>query len=207
MPVDFYNLLFMAQENLQPELVCQYIPRKVTTQMREMLGRAYTPKEVETALFQMGLGKAPGADGFTTGFSQKHWALVQTAVTEVVLGFLNRGDMPEVINQTILVLIPKVANLDKLTKFRPISLCNVTYKLCSKVMADRLRLILDKIVSEEQSAFVPGRLITDNVLIAYECIHYLRNKKGEMESVLVLQSWIWLRHMTEWNGATFMLSC
>jgi hypothetical protein len=147
--------------------------------MGEMLERVYTAQEVEKALFQMGPGKAPGVDGFTAGFFQKHWCLLKNSVTAAVLGFLNGGDMPEVINRTILVLIPKVANPDELSNFRPISLCNVIYKLCSKVMANRLRPILNEIVSEEQSAFVPGRLITDNVLIAYECIHYLRNKKGK----------------------------
>jgi hypothetical protein len=65
-------------------------------------------------------------------------------------------------------------------------------------MANRLRQILDEIISEEQSAFVPQGLITDNVLIAYECIHYLRNKKGKL--VRVQSSWIWLRHMIELNG-------
>lgn len=113
------------------------------------------------------------------GFFQKHWGILSNDVTLAVLRFLNGGDMPEAINRTILVRIPKVANPQELSQFRPISLCNVVYKICSKAMAIRLRSVLDDIISMEQCAFVLGRLITDNVLIAYECIHYLRNKKGK----------------------------
>jgi hypothetical protein len=86
--------------------------------------------------------------------------------------------MPNEVNLTT-ILIPKVKNPQVLKNFRPISLCNVIYKLCSKVLSNRLRGFLDEIVFEEQSAFVPRRLITDNVLIAYECTHYLKRKKGK----------------------------
>jgi hypothetical protein len=87
-------------------------------------------------------------------------------VTRAVLSFLNGGEMAEEVNNIVLVLIPKVKNLQELTNFRPISLCNVIYKICSKVIANRLCLTLDDIISEEQSAFVLGCLITYNVLVA-----------------------------------------
>lgn len=93
--------------------------------------------------------------------------------------------MAAVVNNTVLVLIPKVKNPHDLTHFRPISLCNVLYKICSKVIANRLRTILDELISEEQSTFVPSRLTTDNVLVAYKCIHYLKKKRERFEACAV----------------------
>lgn len=164
---------------LEPKAICRHVSRRVTSEMCDILNQPFSEEEVEAALFQMAPSKAPGVDGFNAGFFQTHWHLVKGCVLPAVLTFLSGGDLPEEVNKTLLVLIPKVSNPQDLSQYRPILLCNVLYKICSKTMANRFRRILEEVISDEQSVFVPGRLITDNVLIAYECIHYLRNKRGK----------------------------
>ena len=97
-----------------------------------------------------------------------------------VLDFLNSGIMLLEINYTHIVLIPKIKSLERILDYRPISLCNVIYKIISKVLANRLKLILPKLISPSQSAFVPSHLITDNVLVAYETFHAMQCIVGDL---------------------------
>lgn len=114
--------------------------------MGESLIKPFSVAEVETALFQMAPGKALGVDGFNAGFFQSHWELVKPCVIPAVLPFLNGGELPLKINKTLLVLIPKTNNHQELSQYRPISLCNVLYKICSKTMANRLQPILEEVI-------------------------------------------------------------
>jgi hypothetical protein len=83
-----------------------------------------------------------------------------------VLRVLRGQDSLECINKTFIALIPKVASPKELGQLRPISLCNVIYKIASTVMANRFKIVSHEIISEEQSSFVHGRLITDNIITA-----------------------------------------
>lgn len=75
------------------------------------------------------------------------------------------------------MLVPKIQNPEKLTDFRPINLCNVIYKVVAKCLVNRLRPLLDDIISETQIVFIPGRMITDNGQLAFECIHHIKQEK------------------------------
>jgi hypothetical protein len=107
--------------------------------------------------------------------------------------FFCDGVLPEGINDTTIVLIPKGNNPEELKEFRSISLCIVIYKLISKCIVNRLRVLLDEVISPEQSAFVPMRRITDNALIAFECVHEIQKIGGE---ICACTSWIYQMPMT-----------
>ena len=172
----FTNLFFSTAGTRMAELE-SLIPARVSGDMNEMLTKTFTAEEVRAALDSIGDLKAPGPDGMPAAFYKKYWHIVGEQVTREVLIVLHGGELPADWNETCVVLIPKVKDPDKMKDLRPISLCNVVYKLVSKVLANRLKQILPDLISPNQSAFVPGRLITDNILLAYECTHYMRTRK------------------------------
>ena len=123
------------------------MPCKVTADMVETLSREFSAEEIKAALFQMGPTKALGPDGMNALFYQKFWHIVGNDVIAAVLDFLNFGIMLPKISYSHIVLIPKIKSLERITNYRPITLCNVIYKIISKVLADRLKLILPKLIS------------------------------------------------------------
>ena len=141
---------------------------------REELEEDVTWKEVETSLWRMKPCKAPSPDGYHAGFYQRNWHIVKDSVVKLVAEVFESGSMPYHLNKTLLTLIPKCPGVDCLNLFRPISLCNTIYKLVTKVLVNRIRPMLDKLVSPLQTAFVPGRKRMDNMIIVQELIHTMK---------------------------------
>jgi hypothetical protein len=179
MATKFYSDLYSSEGVQGMREVLDAVPVKVTANMNLMLDAPFVVEEVKNALFEMYPTKAPGPDEFPAHFFQWNWELCGAEVTKAVLRILSGEESPEVINKTFIVMIPKVASPKELGQFCPISLCNVLYKIASKVAANRLKKVLPEVISEEQSAFVLGRLITDNIITAYECLHFMKRNRSK----------------------------
>lgn len=165
--IDYFENMFRVGNCDRMTDCLSAVSYKVTTNMKEVLTSEYTTEEVRVVLFQMGPTKSPGPDGTNDLFYQNFWHIVGDDVTTAVLDNLNNGNMMPDINYTHIILIPKIKSPEKMTDFRPISLCNVIYKIISKLLANRLKQILPQLISLTQSAFVPGHLITDNMLVLH----------------------------------------
>ncbi|KAL2252961.1 UNVERIFIED_CONTAM: Retrovirus-related Pol polyprotein from type-2 retrotransposable element R2DM [Sesamum indicum] len=132
------------------------------------LSLPFSPEDVKQAIFDIVEDKAPGPDGFSSGFFKAAWPIVGTEVTRAVLDFFTTGKLLKQVNSTLLALIPKVHTPMSVNDFRPISCCNVLYKVIAKLLVQRLSVVLDKLISPCQAAFILGRSIEDNIMLAQE---------------------------------------
>ncbi|XP_019166906.1 PREDICTED: uncharacterized protein LOC109162678 [Ipomoea nil] len=150
---------------------------RVTEAHNAQLLRPFEPEEVRAALFSMGKDKSPGPDDMNPGFYQAFWDVIGKDITSFLLNCLSQSTFPDCLNDANIVLIPKKCVPEHVSDLRLIGLCNVIYKIMTKMLANRMKPLLEDIISDSQSAFLPGRLISDNILIASEVGHYLRRKQ------------------------------
>ncbi|KAF7147810.1 hypothetical protein RHSIM_Rhsim03G0079300 [Rhododendron simsii] len=164
--------------------VLRCVDRRVTSRMNRFLTRPISFNEVKTAVFGMDPGSAPGPDGMGASFFQNFWPMVGPNIVEAVRTYCHSRHLLRSINHTHIVLIPKVQCPMNMGHLRPISLCNSVYKILSRVLVNRLQRFLPKIISESQSAFVGGRLISDNIIVVQEAVHYMKScRNGSNRSV------------------------
>lgn len=172
-------------------------------------------------LFDFNPSKAPGPDGLTTLFFQNAWNTIGDDIIGAILGVLNNGESLKDWNDTVTTLIPKIKDPTDIRQFRLISLCNVKYKIVARVITNRLKGIMNHAIGPNQSAFIPGRVITNNVILGFECMHWLRkskNKQGfaalklDMSKAYDIVEWSYLRSILSKVGfsngwVNFIMEC
>jgi hypothetical protein len=199
----FSSLFSTASPIIADEMLDLFQP-SISTEENSFICSIPTEQEIFNALTSIGSSKAPGPDGFTALFYKEYWHIVKEVVLKSVWDFFASNHLLKEQNHTFIALIPKQLGPFSVNHFRPISLCNIIYKIIAKILANRLKGLLHHFISPYQSAFVPSRSIQDNSILAHELLHTLKNKKGEV--VLWLSRLIWKKPLTEWNGIFFLQS-
>lgn len=138
---DYFKSIF-STSNPPNDLIHKFLeplPCKISKEMNVWLGRSFTREEVIQAFKNINPSKALRLDGFPGSFYRSFWDVFGNEVVDVILRVLNEDVPLKLINKTATAPIPKIKNPGKVTHFRPISLCNVTYKIVSKCLANRLK--------------------------------------------------------------------
>lgn len=184
--IKYFKKIFGGEEDVQRN-VMETSEVVITDIQNRSLTEELNMEELSAAIKQMHPDKSAGPDGLNPAFYQHFWGLFGNDVFQCCKQWMNELAFPLDLNYTNIVLIPKKDNVDDMKDLRPIALCNVLYKVLAKVLANRLKGILPDIITDNQSAFVPGRNITDNVLVAFELLHYMKQKKKGAEGEVALK--------------------
>ncbi|KAK9288102.1 hypothetical protein L1049_016549 [Liquidambar formosana] len=171
--------LFSSSHPDFPDSLDSLLPRLITEDDNMALCSIPDETKIRDVLFRMGSLKAPGPDGMSVLFYKHYWSTIKFDVVNTVRSFFLGGFMLKQLNHTNIALIPKTDSAYVVHHFRPISLCNVIYKLIAKILSNRLQPFLSKLISPVQAAFVPGRSITDNSIMVHEILHSMKKKSGK----------------------------
>lgn len=184
---NYFEELYTTERARDVEEVLSKVERKVSDEDNAEPEREITKEEIFAALHQMNLHKAPEADGMNALFYQRYWQIVNKDVCDFVFDFFRNFKLPKDINHTNIVLISKVKGPQTPKDYRPISLCNVAYKVIAKVLANRLKYILTKVICPNQGAFVPGRQIFNYSMVVYELVLAMKDQRQGKNSSFALK--------------------
>nr|XP_027067853.1 uncharacterized protein LOC113693523 [Coffea arabica] len=159
------------------------IPPLVTPDQNAQLFQEITLEEVWQAVFELDGQSAAGCDGFSGNFYKRCWDIIAQDVLQTALEFMCDVPIPKGIVSTLILLLPKKEAPHSFANFRPISLCNFINKVFTKILSNCLKVVLPTIISLEQSGFVSGRDIADNILLAQELVNSI-DKKAWVHNVI-----------------------
>jgi len=186
--------------------VSQLIQKKFSTSCIEGMKVVVSREEIRRTVFSLKASKAPGPDGFSASFFQKAWPIVGGDVTDAVLEFFYSGRLLKETNATIITLVPKKKHPAVMGDYRPISCCNIVYKVITKILANYLLSGLNDIVSCNQGAFIPKRSIAENILLAQELVSDYHKSKGKARCALKIDL-MKAYDSVSWNFILHWLSC
>ena len=124
---------------------------------RVWLERKFEREEILQVVKELEGDKAPGPDGFSMAFYHHCWRVVEKDILAVFEEFFQHCKFEKSLNATFIAIIPKKIDASNVRDFHPISLVGSVYKILAKVLAIRLRVVLDQLISETQNRFVGGR--------------------------------------------------
>ena len=167
---NFYRNTLGTQETMRKELDPEIISQGPTLSREQQIRmcRDFTEKDIKEVIFSIPNSKSPGPDGYSSGFFKSTWTTTGPLVCAAIRKFLQNSEMPGIISETRLVLLPKIPHPQHASDFRPISCCNVLYKCISKLLCQRLKEVLPHIINPCQGAFIKGREILYNMLICQD---------------------------------------
>eukprot|EP00253_Pinus_taeda_P006650 PITA_06650 len=159
------------------------IPSSISVEMNHQIESEVTMDEVKRSLYAMNPDKSPGPDGFTASLLQNRWDIMGKDLYKMVHKSQACQKLGGSTNSSFLALIPKEKGANNFNRFRPISLCNIGYKLITKVIANRLRHILPKVIPENQGGFIHGRNLVDNFTLVQEAILSSQQRKEQVMAI------------------------
>lgn len=171
--------LFSNCNSSYPRDLCRLIGNTMNDRTNEILIAQPTAIKIYKTIFQMQGNKSPGPNGMSPIFYKKFWNIVGKDLILAIQQFIEDGKLSKATNHTFLAFIPKKQATDRVEMFRPISLCNVVYKVVTKVLASRVRNGLSSIIHPSHAAFIPNRSITNNCIINHEVMFFMKSKKGK----------------------------
>ncbi|GKA49953.1 RNA-directed DNA polymerase, eukaryota, reverse transcriptase zinc-binding domain protein [Tanacetum coccineum] len=169
--IEHYTAFLGQKGNTSPLNYTSLFPNQISNEEAEYMILKVFDCEIKDAIFSIGDDKSPGPDGYSAAFFKETWDIITHDVTKAIREFFVNGVLLKELNHTIIALIRKVAIAMKINDYRTISCCNVLFKCISKILSNRMKGCLMGLVSLNQSAFVPGRRISNNILLTQELMY------------------------------------